>query len=118
MASRTTRGQSKDHLIHSRNRLLRMFKECGWRQLRDITPDSVEKWLAAQDKFSPKTLNDYLAHAKTFASWLEKQGRLTNNPLRRVAKIPTAGQETFKRRSLSLPEFLLLLAPLWRPGLG
>ncbi len=109
VASLVARGRNKDHLIHSRNRLLRLFKECGWRQLKDISADDVEKWLAAQTEFSPKTLNEYIAHAKTFASWLEKQGRLTSNPLRRVGKVPTAGRETFKRRALKLEEFLRLL---------
>ena len=86
-----------------------LFNECGWRQLRDVTPDGVEKWLAAQTTFSPKTLNEYIAHAKTFANWLERQGRIPSNPLRRVGKVPTEGRETFKRRALTLEEFLRLL---------
>ncbi len=110
VANLVARGRNKDHLIHARNRLLRIFKECGWRQLRDMSPDSLEKWLAAQTEFSPKTLNEYLAHAKTFANWLERQGRLPTNPLRRVGKIPTEGRETFKRRALTLEEFLRLLS--------
>ena len=110
VASLVARGRNKDHVIHARNRLLRLFKECGWRQLRDISADRVEKWLAAQTEFSPKTLNEYVAHAKTFATWLERQSRLPSNPLRRVGKVPTDGRETFKRRALKLDEFLRLLA--------
>jgi integrase len=110
IANLVARGRNKDHVIHARNRLIRLFAECGWHQLRDITADSVEKWLSAQTEFSPKTLNEYIAHAKTFANWLENQGRLPVNPLRRVGKIPTEGRETFKRRALKLEEFLGLLS--------
>ena len=109
VASLVARSRNKDHVIHAKNRLIRLFKECGWRQLRDMTPDSLEKWLSSQTEFSPKTLNEYVAHAKTFANWLERQGRLPVNPLRRVGKVPTAGKETFKRRALKREEFLLLL---------
>src|ERR1035437_5133701 len=110
VASLVARGRNKDHVIHARNRLIRLFEECGWRQLKDLSPDGLEKWLAAQTEFSPKTLNEYVAHAKTFGNWLERQGRLTSNPLRRVGKVPTDGKETFKRRALKLDEFLKLLS--------
>ncbi len=110
VANLVARGRNKDHVIHARNRLLRLFKECGWRQLKDLSADGVEKWLAAQTEFSPKTLNEYIAHAKTFANWLDNQGRLTANPLRRVGKVPTEGRETFKRRALKLDEFLRLMS--------
>jgi integrase len=109
VASLVARTRNKDHVIHSRNRPLKIFRECRWTRLRDMSADGLEKWLAAQTKFSPKTLNEYVAHAKTFAEWLEKQGRLTQNPFRHVGKIPTDGRETFKRRALTLEEFLLLL---------
>ncbi len=110
VANLIARGRNKDHIIHARNRLLRLFKECRWRRLRDISADGVEKWLAAQSEFSPKTLNEYIAHAKTFVTWLERQGRIPSNPIRHVGKIPTDGRETFKRRALTLDEFLRLLS--------
>ncbi len=110
VANLVARGRNKDHVIHARNRIIRLFKECGWKQLRDMSADSVEKWLSAQTAFSPKTLNEYIAHAKTFANWLENQGRITTNPLRRIGKVPTEGRETFKRRALKLEEFLRLLS--------
>ena len=50
VANLVARGRNKDHVIHARNRLLRLFKECGWRQLRDMSPDGLEKWLAAQTR--------------------------------------------------------------------
>ncbi len=109
VAALVARGRSKDYLIHSRGRLQRLFAQCRWKYLRDLRADSLEQWISRQHGFSSKTLAEYVAHAKGFASWLERQGRLPTNPFRRIEPIPTRGRETFKRRALKVTEFVQLL---------
>ena len=109
IADMVARERCKSHVIHTRCRLERLIKECGWRVLADVTAESFARWRSHQVDLSAKTCNEYLAHSKAFLSWLEGQGRLTRNPLRNVAKAETRGKETFKRRGLGLDDFLKLV---------
>ena len=98
------RGRCEDHVRHNRERLSALCVECRWQLLRDINADDFEKWRARQKTRSAKTLNEYLGHATAFLRWLEKRGLFTHNPLKSVYKLPKA--ETFKRRALTLEEFV------------
>ena len=109
IADMVARERCKSHVIHTRCRLERLFKDCGWRVLADVTAESFGRWRSQQTDLSAKTCNEYLGHSKAFLTWLESQGRLSRNPLRNVAKGETRGKETFKRRGLDLPEFLKLV---------
>lgn len=109
IADMVARERCKSHVIHTRCRLERLFKECNWRILADVSAESFGRWRSQQFDLSAKTCNEYLGHSKAFLTWLEGQGRLARNPLRNVAKAETRGKETFKRRGLDLQELVKLL---------
>jgi integrase len=109
LADLKARGRCKSHVAHTRQRLPRLLKECNWHLLRDVCADGFSKWRVGQEGLSAKTCNEYLGHAKAFFNWLDRQGRITHNPLRTVGKAETRGKETFKRRALFWEELLRLI---------
>ncbi|SUS07604.1 putative Site-specific recombinase XerD [uncultured Defluviicoccus sp.] len=111
------RERSKSHVLHAKYRLQRLFKDCRWHLLRDVTADRFLNWRGDCPTLSVKTRNEYLAHALAFFNWLMRQERATNNPLKSVFKLSGKGQETFKRRYLSFAEVVLLVESSGRRGL-
>ena len=97
-------------------RLVKLFKECGWQHLKDVTADSFMAWRSNQC-LAAKTLNDYLDAANGLLKWMHRAARLEENPLQPVRKVKTAGRETVQRRALSDDEVrrLLNVAGLRRP---
>jgi integrase len=108
IADITARGRCNKHLSHTKNRLERLFAECNWIFLKDISPDSFNKWRARQT-FSPKTANEYLGHANALFNWMERNERLERNPLKIVGKSETRGKERYVRRALTASELATLI---------
>lgn len=92
-----------------------LARECGWKQLRDVTTVSFQTWRARQSK-SAKTLNHYLATMRSFFTWLIRQNMATFNPLQNVERIDERGRLVRIRRALTVDELerLLRAAPLER----
>jgi integrase len=109
-------GRKNKGGVQTKNRLERLFRECGWRRAVDVTTDSFLSWRSSTIGLSPRTLNHYLADAITFLNWLERAGRITINPLRNVSKVEEKGRETRLRRALSDVELAKLIegAPHYR----
>ena len=109
-------GRKNKGGVQTKNRLERLFRECGWRRVVDVTPDSFLSWRSSTTGLSPRTLNHYLADSITFLNWLEKAGRTTTNPLANVSKVEEKGRETRLRRALSDVELAKLIkgAPQYR----
>lgn len=61
-------NRSAGHIVGERNRLIRIFKERGWKVAGDIKRDSFERWLCSLKGCVAKTRNDYLGAARTFAN--------------------------------------------------
>ena len=57
--------------------------ECAWEFLRDITPESFMAWRQGQRR-AAKTVNEYLAAARTFLKWAVSLGWLVRSPLESV----------------------------------
>jgi integrase len=108
---------SRKHVAVARNRVLRLCQQCGWAKPCDVTSDSFNGWRAKQ-KLAAKTCNDYLGLASAFLNWLERNQRIAVNPLRRVTKAETRGQERRKRRALSQAEIELLVGNSGKHGLA
>jgi integrase len=109
IASLKERKRSADHVRHNQHRLKALFAACHWHVLRDVTAESFKEWQERSVQLSAKTRNEYLGHAVAFLNWLIRNERSEHNPLRNVRKLPTAGEETFKRRALTLEEFVRLM---------
>jgi integrase len=59
---------------------------------------------------SPKTLNEYLASARSLFNWMVKHGRIERNPLALVQKVQSNGKQLRPRRAFTREEFQRLLA--------
>jgi len=112
------RKRSESHIKHLETRIKRLFSECRWEHLRDVSADSFQLWRAQQKGFSPKTLHEYQNAASSLFVWMERNERLESNPLRRVGKVERKGHETVKRRSFTNEEMRRLLAEAGLYGLG
>jgi integrase len=108
IADISARGRCRKHLSNTKNRLQRLFAECNWIYLKDISPDRFNKWRARQT-CSPKTANEYLGHANALFNWMERNERLERNPLKIVGKSETRGKERYVRRALTDSELATLI---------
>jgi len=110
IADKQKTGKDRRYVDQQSALLLRLFNECEWKTLADITPEQFLSW-RQRHSASAKTLNEYLGSANTFLKWVIFSKRLSmENPLRHVAKISTVGQETYHRRPFGEEEFKRLLA--------
>ena len=82
-------GRAPKYYEPVRTRLGRTADLCGWHTLQQITPNGMESSLTelANQGLSPKTINEYLATAKSFAKWCVRTRRLGGNPLEGVQRI-------------------------------
>jgi len=71
-------------------------KACGWQTLRQITPATMEGYLVelTSGGAAAKTVNDYLAAAKSFIRWCVRTRRLAGNPLESVQKTAYVRENT------------------------
>jgi integrase len=104
------RKRSESHLKHLEARIKRLFIECRWEHLRDVSGDSFQLWRANQKELAQKTLHEYQNAASALFMWMERNDRLESNPLRRVGKVERKGHEKVKRRSFTNDEMRRLLA--------
>jgi integrase len=112
------RKRSESHIKHVETRIKRLFIECRWDYLRDVSADSFQLWRANQKEFSQKTLHEYQSAASSMFVWMERNDRLESNPLRRVGKVERKGHEKVKRRSFTNDEMRRLLAVAGLYALG
>ncbi len=89
---------------------------CGWRLLRDITPNGFTRWRASQS-LAAKTCNEYLGLTSAFLNWLVKAERIASNALATVTKAETRGRERRVRRALSIDELTKVIHASGERGL-
>ena len=96
------------------NRLKRIISELGIQKLSDISANSLEEWMKEKrctDTYSPKTINHYVLAFKQFVLWLNKNNRISDNPVACVKKITiNSDMQTFKRRALCDSEIDTLIS--------
>lgn len=92
-------------------RLERLIAECGWRRLRDITRDRMERWLddAEAGGLAASTRNEYLISLSAFCNWAVKTDRLAKNPVAGIGKADRAMDRKRIRRALTAEEVACLL---------
>jgi integrase len=104
-----TKGANNQYINELENKLELLTLECHWQQIKDITADSFMQWRSRQNK-APKTINEYLAAAKSLLNWMVRFGRLVGNPLVTVQKVEERGREVRNRRAYTDDEMKALLA--------
>lgn len=90
------RGRASKYADNLQMRIGKLAKECNWKQLQDVTPDSFVAWRSRQ-AMAPKTINEYLNAVSGLLNWLQRNGRVPANPLKIVGKVETRGRETRQR---------------------
>jgi len=91
------------------SRVKRLIAECGWKRLRDVTPESFTMWRSGVIGFKPKTINAYLDSASSMMNWLYRMGRIVVNPLVTVERVDVRGTQQ-ERRALTDDDVSRLLA--------
>lgn len=111
----TAKNRDEKYCYVAQKRLDKLVGDCGWTVLGNVTPQSMEKWLAEPHEYkgkpaSNKTLNQYADLAQQFGDWLVKpRGLLPVNPLAGVNRLHEQVNENY-RRSGTVDELDKLLA--------
>ena len=101
--------RTKDYVRQVEHRLPTLVQECGWKTWRDVTAKSFHDWRITQTRYTPRTLNHYLAAAWVFLNWVERAYELPN-PLKRVDKFAVQPKYAEGPRAFSNDELIRLLA--------
>jgi site-specific recombinase XerD len=113
LARKRIRGRkvSKMYRANLRGRLERLIADCGWRRLRDITRDRMERWLdeAEARNLAASTRNEYLISLSAFCNWAVKTERLVRNPVAGIGKADRSSDRRHVRRALTADEVARLL---------
>ena len=96
-------------LSETLRRLKAVLNECGFRTLKDLRPEAVERFLSdlAAKGTGATTCNTYLKSAKAFVRWCLKTKRMGENPL--ASLDPVEGEIRRQRRALTENELGRLL---------
>jgi integrase len=111
-ARRTVSPQHVENVAYT---LRLVVGECGFRRLRDLNRDAVERWvsrlLELPDDTRPaaRTVNAKLATLTAWGNWLVESGRLAANPFARLRKLDEADDVRRQRRALTADELERLL---------
>ena len=105
----SARGQDSMYVYIIEKRVSNLLNECAWEYVRDITPNSFTSWLIAQTDKAPKTRKQYFDAMSGFLKWMQRLGRIADNPLASVDRVPTKGREVRHRRAFSDNEIRNLL---------
>jgi hypothetical protein len=98
-ADLTALGRDDEYVYIVERQATRLMKECDWRVLKDITPETFRRWRNRQTR-AAKTLNDYLYAICGLLNWLAANDQLPANPLESVDAVDTRGKEKRKRRGV------------------
>ena len=105
-----SKGRTKKHVDDNRSRISRLLSECGWKVLADVDADGFIQWRnECCDVLAAKTLNEYLASVVGLFNWMEKIGRISANPLRRVERVDGRGKLKRERRAFTEAELKRLI---------
>lgn len=104
---KSTQGRDSMYVYNLRNHVEKICDDCGWSTLNEICADGFEAWRADQ-AISPRTMNAYLEDFNALLNWLQRRGRLLENPLRLVERVK-AVEDIPKIRALNDDEVVRLL---------
>jgi integrase len=102
-------GRDEKYVREFDKRLAVLIRECEWKSVKDVTPDSFQAWRSKQEKRG-KTLNEYLNCASGLMNWMERNERILRNPLKHVGRVESSVDPSFKRRASSIEELRKLMA--------
>jgi integrase len=128
LKAKTVRGRkvSAKHQVNVKRYLNKVFGECGFRILSDITRSAMERWMNQREAedMGARTRNMYRSAIVAFCNWCVETDRMAANPLARLCKADEHADRRRTRRALTEDEVARLLkaarlrpvAELGRPG--
>jgi len=121
----TESGKSESYIRLCRGRMTRLVTDCEWKRLADIRAEGFEDWRVRakvvpsgfvagkkvkEQTLSPRGKNHYFECLRSFCRWCVRKGRMAENPVARVERLPEAGTARRARRALTPDELARLLA--------
>lgn len=83
--------------------LRRLFNDCEWNRISDLSASGFESWRASV-ALSSKAQNHHLNTAKAFTNWLITIQVCERNPFKGIKPARVIGNETRPRRALNIDE--------------
>jgi integrase len=116
LKARGKTGRKDKNLKLTGSRLKRLFKECSWAFPVHVSADSCVTWRSRQSSPSPSSMNHFLNTANTFLRWMERNQRITHNPLKHVVKVVEKKSQKIIKRAFKDEELasILAVAPEYR----
>ncbi len=104
------KGDSDIHLADTRRLGNMIIGDCGFGRLADLCREAVETWLVqrAAEGMAARTRNSYRSD-RGLCNWCVETGRLSVNPLSRIAKADENADPRRQRRALTEDELRRLL---------
>ncbi len=120
VADLEAKGLDNIYVYNCEKLLNRLFTECGWKLLGDISVDSFCNWreslpvneegpLKGLTKIGPRSQNQYLCAVRTFCKWAVKRTRMAGNPLVSIDGVDESADIRRVRRAQSSKEVDALL---------
>ena len=105
------KGCTDTHRDSTLRYLRRLAEECRCSRLKDLTRDSLERWLSDRqaEGISAGARNGYREAWIGFVNWCVRTGRLLNNPLKSIPLADAKADCRRKRRSMTEAELMRLL---------
>jgi len=105
------KGDSDVHLTNTRRLANKIIGDCGFNRLADVRREVLECWLVqwAAEGMGARTRNSYLQALRGLCNWSVETGRLTVNPLARIAKADELADRRRTRRAMTEDELRRLL---------
>ncbi len=106
------RRQASRRVQGKEQQLLRFVSDLRLDSLSGITVQGFREWLfdLRDEGMAPTTANEYRCTLNSFLNWCVKDGRLAENLIQHVPKLPTDGDRRRDRRALTEAEVDRLLA--------
>jgi integrase len=100
------------HINERRNQLMLIFANCQFRYIKDITVSKMQGFISEfrQRGRASQTANSYIVSLKHFCHWLQREGRIQNDPLLNLGKLNAAMDRRHIRRALDDNEKRALLS--------
>jgi integrase len=107
-ASLAASGRPADYLALKLARVNAALDGCGWVFTTDFAADRLESFLhglrTGEKKLSIQTSNDYLQAVRQFCRWLVANGRLADDPFKRLKPGNAAADPNRRRRGELTPD--------------
>jgi len=111
VAALRAKGVTPKHVKHMEVRATGLLEKAGSQRLSDITESKVQSaiQLLRDDGLGNKTLNHYIKAIKQFTRWLQRDGRLRDNPLGHLSGFNEETDRRHDRRVMSVEELTWLI---------